>query len=206
MNMKVYEAYNNLINNAGIFECYVKSTALATLKDYIEEVSEEKIELEHKSIALFNNIKEKIKEYKVIIIDLEGNISLDLLVLINNNLNIKPILSFNHIYHPFGIIGSLEESELIVKRSLELKNIEPKSYCFVLDYNRYFNEDKKLTNMQFDNQYEITEEELPYEYILKQIDCHKVLIITYKNIKEDLAYYKEYLNKENIEVETYLIN
>lgn len=199
----LYDAYKNLVRNSGIFECYQKSTAIATLQDYIESISKDEVNIDKESIDLFNDIKEKINKYKIIIIDLKAITSLNLALLLNNHLSIKPVLSFNHIYHPYGIIGNFQETELIIKTALKLENITPKSYCFILDYNRYLEEEVNLSELQFDNQYEITDEELPYEYMLRKIKCEEVLIITYKKMKEDLEYYKNYLIEQNIKVITY---
>ena len=202
---EVYDAYKKLIKNSNIFECFVKSTALATLDDYIDNISKEKIEIKDESLKIFNDLSKIINDYKIIIIDLDADISLDLGLLLNNNLDVKPILSFNHIYHPYGVVGNLKITELIIKRALELNDIEPKAYCFILDYNRYFSEERNINSMEFDNQYEITDEELPYDYILRKIECDQVLVISKEEIKDDLNYYIKYLIDNKIEVKTVLI-
>jgi hypothetical protein len=203
---KLIESYNNWRKNSGIFECYVKSTTLASLStldltkigfdncDVIGPVNNEGFEiLESKIKANLNNI--------FLISDLEAEENLDFSLFLNNNLNIKPILSFNHIAHDYGLVGSSVIHNKIVNYSFEFKDIqEVLAYCFILDNGRYRDNDDYLDPLVFNNQYEVTEEELPHIEVLKMMNIESLIFIYRNRVKEDIQRYLDYLQDEKINI------
>lgn len=152
----------------------------------------------------FQKLKSKMEsdlENTFIISDLEPEENLDFSIMLNNDLEIKPILSFNHIAHDYGLVGNNIIHNKIVNYPLNFKNIENvKVYCFILDNSRYRNNDDYLDPLIFNNQYEITEEELPHVEVLKMMNIDKLIFLYRDNIKEDIQKYLDYLKEEKINI------
>lgn len=200
---KLIESYNNWCRNSGIFEGYVKSTTLASLstldftKIYCENYSS-------KSSNVFKELQSKIGadlNNTFIISDLEAEENLDFTIILNNNFSIKPILAFNHIAHDYGLVGNSVIHNKIVNYSFEFRNIEEvKAYCFILDNGRYRDNDDYLDPLIFNNQYELTEEELPHIEVLKMVNVERLIFIYRNKIKEDIQKYLDYLKDEKINI------
>ncbi|MDS0528069.1 hypothetical protein NNC19_20450 [Clostridium sp. SHJSY1] len=199
---KFIESYNNWCENSNIFECYVKSTTLASLST--ADFNDIDFHMDEINKNNFEKLKSKINSdlrSTFLISDLDPEENLDFSIMLNNDLDIKPILSFNHIAHDYGLVGNNIIHNKIVNYSLNFKNIENvKSYCFILDNSRYKNTDDYLNPLIFNNQYEITEEELPHVEVLKMMNIDKLIFIYRNNIKEDIQKYLDYLKEEKIDM------
>lgn len=203
---KLVESYNNWCENTNLFECYVKSTTLASLAtlDYNSKNFNENYDINDTSKNSFQKLKSKIEnslENTFLISDIEPEENLDFSIMLNNDLDIKPILSFNHIAHDYGLVGNEVIHNKIVNSSSKFKKMEiVKAYCFILDNTRYKNTNDYLNPLIFNNQYEITEEELPHVEVLKMMSIDKLIFIYRNSIKEDLEKYLDYLKEEKIEI------
>lgn len=203
---KLSESYDNWLHNSGIFESYVKSTTLASLST----LNSNKVDYEnYYSINPLNRDNfEKLKAKlginltnTFLISDLKAEENLDFSIMLNNNLNIKPILAINHIAHDYGLIGNSIIHNKIVNYSFEFKNIKNvQAYCFILDNERYRDNDDYLNPLVFNNQYEITEEELPHIEVIKMVNIENLIFIYRNKIKEDIQKYLDYLKDEKINI------
>lgn len=203
---KLIGSYDNWRRNSGIFECYVKSTTLASITtldpskvnfdDYIDINPVNKYTFEGLKSIIGANLNKAF-----LISDLEAEENLDFSIMLNNELKIKPILSFNHIAHDYGFIGNPVIHNKIVNYSYKFLNIkEVQSYCFILDNGRYRDNDDYLDPLVFNNQYEITEEELPHIEVLKMANVENLIFTYRKRIKADIQKYLDYLKDENINI------
>ncbi|GKU31596.1 hypothetical protein [Clostridium folliculivorans] len=199
----IYKVYDNWQKGLEEFQCYFKVTPFATMKNYTDFLLDNNISPSNDSIDKFNKLKHRFEDDSLYIIDFEASLALDLALLLNNEVKVKPILSFNHIFHTLGIVGDegMAQKLLVYSDSLEL--IKPKVYCFVLDKDRY-REDYTCDYMKFNNQYEITEEELPPADMLEAIGIKNIVYISEGYVKEDVKYYLEYLRKSELDVEEIL--
>lgn len=203
---KLIGSYDNWRRNSGIFECYVKSTTLASLTtlDLSKVKLDEYIDINPANRYTFEGLKSIIANKfnnAFFISDLEAEENLDFSIMMNNDLKIKPILSFNHIAHDYGFIGNPAIHNKIVNYSYKFLDIkEVQSYCFILDNGRYRDNDDYLDPLVFNNQYEITEEELPHIEVLKMVNVENLIFIYRKRIKEDIQKYLDYLKDENINI------
>lgn len=203
---KLIGSYDNWRRNSGLFECYVKSTTLASLTtlDASKIEFDDYTDVDPVNRDTFEGLKSIIgsKLNKTFLIsDLEAEENLDFSIMLNNDLKIKPILSFNHIAHDYGFIGNPVIHNKIVNYSFKFLDItEIQAYCFILDNGRYRENDDYLDPLVFNNQYEITEEELPHIEVLKMVNAENLIFIYRKKIKEDIQKYLDYLKDENINI------
>lgn len=205
----IYQIYLNWRNNSNKFECFVKSTPFVSLKHYTD------FKLEEASIApatykLHDEILDIISKYDLnstlFILD-TNEYSIGKIAFLLEMNNIKPILTFNVMFHPYGVIGSKSFINDLVYFGEKLNINKVKSYIFLLDNQRYSDkEDIHLNENTFNNQYEITEEDLPTIEFLKKIKYTScVYIYSNKKIKEDINSYLDYLNNNDIKIIKYKI-
>lgn len=202
--VNLYEVYDNWRNNSGKFECYAKTTPFSSLKVYPDFNINRQLSVKKQSQELYKKIEGLIKTAssdKIYVFDLEAEISVDIALMLNNRAEIKPILSLNHIFHEFGVVGSRELAERLIVNGLNLKNIKPVTFSFMLDYNRYIDEKKIDKANMFNNQYEVTEEEFPDEDSLKQLNIKEVIYISDGVIKEDIACYFDFLSQNGFQTQ-----
>ncbi|WP_238882040.1 hypothetical protein [Clostridium sp. YIM B02551] len=204
----MYAVYENWKRGLDRFRWQLISTPFASSKEFVEELDlSESIMKKSMSKIIPVSILELIKEQKenqVLLIDLKGEDNLDLALELNVNFGIIPVLVFAHIFHKKAIVGSKELLIKLIKYSYEIKNIENK-YALLLDYNRF--SDKEFSKREyFNNQYRLTEEEMPYSEDLNQWGINEVIIVSESPMKIDLKEYVEYLENNNIKVKVNLIN
>jgi hypothetical protein len=199
-NIDWYSVYKKWTLNAGVFEYLFKSSPFVTAK-YIEGFdfdvkSEFKLQGEiEKALA------ENIEDSRIIILDVDTILGIEAAVILNNKLHAAPILSYNFLFHPYGVVGDRKLMEDLYSASQVIKPINPRTYSFILDYNRY-KEDTDLQNpMIFNNQYEITDEEMPDVDTLKVLGIKSAAYFYKYNIKEDISTYLDYLMEKGIIVD-----
>ena len=197
-----YLVYKRWTANTGIFDYLFKSSPFVSAK-YMDEF-ELKLDYE---CNVPNNVKKKLEnsiidEHTIIIVDTSTEIGMDMAVLLNNQYNVCPILSYNFLFHPYGIVGDKELIEKLIDYSEKLKTVEPITHAFILDKNRYISGLNLEDPMIFNNQYEITEEELPEVAMLIALKKDRLNFLYSGKIKEDINCYLEYLKKNSIIVNT----
>ncbi|MGL5087635.1 MAG: normocyte-binding protein, partial [Clostridium sp.] len=138
-------------------------------------------------------------------IDVDIGESIEIAYLLNNKFNIKPILNFNFLFHDYGLVGDKSSIEKLIILGENLKNINPTAYCLFLDYNRYMDFPDNLYKKKLNNQYEFSEDDLPYSKTLKELGYENLTIYTKSNntqsLKEDLNTYIQSIKKDlNIEI------
>lgn len=217
----LYEIYEKWTRDLGLYKCYFKTTPLASIKqcgDFklkeLEFSDEAKVLYEEfygcikqapskdidDEVTTYNEVYDNVNNKNTLyIFDIPSIACSELAVMLNNELNIKPILVFNHIVHDFGIVGSKELTNNFIVLSSKLENNEAKSFAFMLDYDRYRQEDFNRRDY-FNNQYELMEEDLPPLEILKELSINSFRVFLKGTMKDDLKDYIEYLKEGHIDV------
>ncbi|SHI00243.1 hypothetical protein [Clostridium intestinale] len=207
ININMYEVYENWRSGLGKFKWSLVSTPFASSKHIVKDLILDD-DLKKKTIddILDDFSKDLIvnqKEDEIIIFDFDGERSLDLAFNLNKEYMINPILIFAHIFHSNGIVGSKDMLNKLIKYSYGLKN-ENSKYGIFLDYDR-FSDREYNPREYFNNQYRLTEEEMPYieDFIRAGID--KVIVISKAPIKIDIKEYIDYIKSSELKLEVHLI-
>jgi hypothetical protein len=203
----VRQVYRNWKLGSDAFESFVRSGPFVSLKTYEDFDLNMSFDLLHLQ-QQYHDILQSIlncKKDEFILCDFDFNNSLEIGFLLNNIFSIKPIISFNMLFHPYGLIGTKGNIENLVKYGLNLKKITPKGYVFMCDYGRYqdFKEDEYKKKLN--NQYEICDADLPYVETLKILGYNKVVFFTEKDIKKDIQGYLNYIENSNVQIELKMI-
>lgn len=200
-NIDWYVNYKLWTKNAGVFEYLFKSAPFVSAK-YMKDFQL----VDKSSFNINEDIKAILKGYvqndNILIFDISTEEGINLAVALNNDLKVSPILSYNFLFHPYGIVGDNELIENLAGASEIIKIIEPVTYAFILDSSRYRNNVDLCNPMIFNNQYEITEEEMPDIDILRLLNKKSVTFFYRREIKEDIACYLEHLKTNNFVVNT----
>lgn len=210
MNLKdidVRQVYRNWKSDSDDFESFVRSGPFVSLKTYEDfhlNMSFDILYLQQRYYYIVQNIL-NCKKSEFVLCDFNFDSCLEISFLLNNIFSIKPIISFNMLFHPYGLIGTRANIENLVKYGLNLKKITPKGYVFMCDYGRYqdFKEDEYKKKLN--NQYEICDADLPYVETLKMLGYNKVVFFTEKDIKKDIQGYLNYLENSNVQIEIKMI-
>lgn len=207
ININMYEVYENWRSGLGKFKWSLISTPFASSKHIVKELIFDD-DLKKKTVddILDDFSKDLIasqKEDEIIIFDFDGERSLDLAFNLNKEFIINPILIFAHIFHLNGIVGTKDMLNKLIKYSYGLKN-ESSKYGIFLDYDRFSNKEYNPREF-FNNQYRLTEEEMPYieDFIKAGID--KVTVISQAPIKIDIKEYIDYIKSSELKLEVHLI-
>lgn len=200
---ELYPIYLKWRENTNAFECFLKSTTFVSLKNYPNFALEELFISEEDNIV-YNRIKEILDlqdtSNTLLILDVPGHLSVLLGYLLQNNLNIKPILTLNQLFHPYGLVGNQKLISNLLICGNKLNSIDPKGYIFILDSGRYLLESDGTEENFFNNQYETTEEDMPSVELLKELNYSKAVYIYLDDIKEDINCYLDYLDHFDIKI------
>lgn len=191
-NISWYDTYKLWLRNSGYFEYLFKSAPFVSAR-YLED-----FQLGGRNcFEVSGDLMELVTGYNdgesLIILDTDASEGISFAVALNNQLCIAPILSYNFLFHPYGIVGNKAMLEDLLAASKVLRPIEPHTYAFILDSNRYRSDANIDNPMVFNNQYEITEEEMPDVQILRKLDKKSIAFFYRGNIKEDISCYLEHL-------------
>lgn len=190
--------YRNYRKAAKELNCFFRSTPFVSLKHYPDFFINDNF----KKVIVKDEVISNAKEDTLVIVDLPLEESLTLGYMLNRNYGANIVLSLNFMFHPHGLVGNRKDIELLINCGLRLKENDTDKYTFILDNNRYiekYSTIKDIPKEKFNNQYEITYEDLPTAEILNQLNIKKVFVY-YRNLKEDLKNYLEYLRESNLEI------
>ncbi|MDF2504336.1 hypothetical protein [Clostridium sp.] len=187
-----YNLYKEFYVNAGIMSCFVKSLIFVSVVNMSNLSINENVQIDISKIKSFEN------EDDLIILDIPANVGLEYAYKYKDKYTIIP--DFNMVCHDFGIVKSNSIlRNLTLFSDIDLKNND--KYMIILDSNRY--KDIEIDNInEYNNQYEITEEDLPELEMIKLLKLNNISYIYDKKIKEDIGEYLNYLkaNKVNINI------
>lgn len=204
MNLKevnVLELYNKWCFGSGYFEPFIRTGPFVSLK-YFEDMKLETPKEKDK------NYFEKIREYistdeeTLIMIDVDGVLAMELGCKLNKMFNLWPIIAFNFLLHPYGLVGDKEFINSLFYYGETLKSSNINKVVMLLDYNRFSDVEEKHLETVFNNQYELSEEDLPNIEMLNALNYKKVLYFCEETEKDDIKHYLEYLKNNNIVVES----
>lgn len=199
----LYNAYVNWRSGLEKFYWFLVSTPFASIDDISEFSLIDNVSFKVESSDKFKkyeSIFKKLSEREMVLVDLEGEEALDLALMLNYEFNISPVLVFAQIYHKNGIVGNEVVLSKLIQYSFRLNKKNENKYSFICDYSRYGNEDLDKSKF-FNNQYELTDEELPLKEDLLSNGIQSVIVLTYDKIKDDIEEYIKYLRECNINVE-----
>lgn len=196
--------YRNWKNSSNTFEAFIRSGPFVSLQTYDNfklnlDININEVNDRH------NNLISQITSYSedsFIICDLDFNDCVEIAFLLNNLHNIKPIISFNMLFNPHGLIGTTSNIENIIKYGLNLNPINSTRYVLFTNYERYMDFREEEYKIKLNNQYEVCEDDLPYAETLTALGYTKVIFITKEKIKQDIENYLNYLMNSDIIVET----
>lgn len=191
--------YRKWKSNLEPFEAFMRSGPFVSLQTY----ENFEIDFKIKDEELYSKYKDVIHEIlqenlrsTFAIIDFNLRESLELAYILNNKHSLKPILNYNFLFHPYGLIGNEDDIGALVALGYNLKDINPQGYILFLDYGRYRDFSQELYKKKLNNQYELTEEDLPNIETLKELGYSKVVLFTRETIKEDINSYLDYMKRE----------
>jgi len=207
MNTKLSEidflqVYNKWNNGLDVFKCFFRATNFVSLKHYpdfqLNKVPED-------GGDYFEDISSHLKKYSfedtLFLIDITGTEAIRTAFFIRKIFSLAPILAFNGILHPFGLIGDKNYISYLIGYGMLIEDIAKKGHLLVLDHDRFDEYSDEELRENFNNQYELGEEELPSVEMLELLGYSKVVYMYEQNEKEDLACYLEHLSENNIYVE-----
>jgi hypothetical protein len=193
--------FNNWNSNSMHFRCFVRATNFVSLKHYpnfeLRKISFNEREAYNKILSLIN--MNEIGS-TLIIIDISPVEGLKAAYLLHKYQYVKPILTFNSPLHQFGFVGDEDYISHLLGYGEVMQEVVPKGFVFVLDKNRYNEYDDEQYKKFFNNQYDLTDEDLPPVEMIKELGYKKVLYINEGQLKEDIGNYLSYLRDSNCEV------
>lgn len=191
--------YRKWKSNLDPFEAFMRSGPFVSLQTYENfeidfNINDEEFCCKYKEI-IHEILQENLRD-TFVIVDFNLRESLELAYILNNKHSLKPILNYNFLFHPYGLIGNEDDIGALVKLGYNLKEINPEGYILFLDYGRYKDFPQELYKKKLNNQYELTEEDLPNIETLKELGYSKVVLFTRETIKEDINSYLDYMKSE----------
>lgn len=207
-NYNIYDIYLKWKNGTEPFQCFFKSTPFVSIKNYPNFIIK-KFDIASNETKEFNETKHIINKYKrhntIFILDIPGSESIKFAYMLQNSLKIKPILTFNAILHPYGLVQGEDFISNLITYGEKISDIKTEGYIFILDNGRYISNSTGTEENYFNNQYETTEEDMPSYELLKELNFDNVVYIYKTSIKEDISCYFDYLEHYSIKVNKYMI-
>jgi hypothetical protein len=196
----LYKTYCNWIFGTDGFRCYFRPTNFVSLKHYTDfELIDTKPD--H---PLVQKVLETAGPYDavetLVIVDLPGNAALDVAYGIRVYGSRRPVLLFNGVLHPNGLIGDKEYISRLLMYGETVFERSTAGFALILDSQRFGEYEDEQYRICFNNQYELGEEDLPSAEMLKEEGCKSILFIHEGCIKEDIDPYLNYLEESGIAV------
>lgn len=194
--------YRNWRQGTGVFECFCRTTPFVSLKHYPDmELDLSRPAPPENSRWLDSFADKYTNEETLLVIDLPGETAVRCAFYLQNALCLKPVLLFNNPLHHRGMVGSQDFISTLLAGGENLKPLkQPRGYVLILDYNRYNDYPDDAYREFFNNQYELTEEDLPEVELLAFCGIRRLAVLSAAPLKADLANYLKYLQDQGVEV------
>lgn len=177
-------------SGSGPFLPYVRSTPFVSLARYPAEM--ELLPPEPAGAA----DAPPTGEGELLVVDLPGARATLTGVALWRERRLWPVTTLSHWHHPHGIVGDdATAGALLLSR---LVPGDPVGWTLLLDSTRY--SDQPLTADRFNNQYELTEDDLPTADELRNAGMNGICIWTDGAPKEDIRRYGAYLAEAQLAV------
>ncbi|KNY26089.1 hypothetical protein [Pseudobacteroides cellulosolvens] len=199
-----YEIYKKWYGVQGYFSCFFRSTPFVSLKHYpdftIENYRNDISKIDNQIVRLIKNYD---LEKSLILVETTMERSIEAAYGLYNQCDLKPVFTFNHIYHAHGIIGTKMDISLLMELGAKITGGDTKGWAFFIDSRRYGEERPEVLRKLFNNQYELTYDDLPPAEMLKDLKYERIIYFYTDDIKEDVDYYINYINENGLEVIKY---
>jgi len=200
------DAYARWVQGAGFFACFVRKTNFVSLKHYrdfyLRPVATNKS-------PLYKYLLPHLKQFDpshLVLFDVSAVEGMRLGYLLQQHLQLKPILTYASPLHTHGLVGGDRYVNALITYGLLLNPVEPQGFVFVLDNQRYRpTVSLSLLRRKFNNQYELNADDLPSIEMLIALGYTRATLFRSGDIKEDIAAYLQYLKEHKIHVEEHEI-
>jgi len=197
----LYQLYKKWYDGCGAFECFVHSTPFVTLKNYPDFILNDIcLEQDKFTQEVLNIIAPYMNPNTLFMIDFDAQLSLKLAYNLQKSFLLKPILTFGQINHPYGMVFDEDAISSLISCSENVTDIHNNGFVFILDYLRYSEFSEDIYKSKFNNQYEVTEYDLPVFEMLNDLGYQQVIFLYQGILKEDIKPYTDYLQESGIQV------
>ena len=197
----LYEIYSKWFEGTYYFQCFVRSTNFVSLKQYpdflLSQVSSNEDDF---AIEVQQSVDKYLSKNTLYFFDFPALEGIKTGYFVHKNKKIKPVITFNNILHPNGLIGDKEYINGLIGYGELIENKEIITYSFILDSNRYGNYEKEAYKRFFNNQYEMTNEDLPSYEMLQWLRLNKCIYLYRDEVKEDMDAYLQYLEDSGMDI------
>ncbi|MDA8235156.1 MAG: hypothetical protein M0Z31_10220 [Clostridia bacterium] len=194
--------YRNWRQGTGVFECFLRATPFVSLRHYPDmELDLSPPELPEEDRKLIALVEKRLNLETLLVADLAAERAAGWAYYLQKALGRKPVLVFNNPLHPKGLVGNEDFIRVLLAGGEHLETVsEAVGYAFILDYSRYGDFSPEEFREFFNNQYELSDEDLPHRDLLNFCGINRLVVVSGQPIKEDLAYYLQYIENQGLEV------
>lgn len=200
---EVYAKWQQLARKFG---CFVHTTSFTTLKNYpnftLDSVN---TDTDSHTASILEFIQPYLDPHTLFFIDMPLASALKYAYFFNRDFKMLPVLTMRHLHHPYGLVGDKNSISALLKYTDLIGDVDEPSpmYLFILDSSRYSTFSEDVYKIQFNNQYRLTEYNLPPFDMLRENGIEKVVFLNEKAPKDDMLQYMNSLVKEDFGVVNY---
>ncbi len=202
--LNLLQIYRNWRQGAGVFEGLVRATPFVSLQHYPDfelELTPPNPPQSASEKALISLIDSLSTPNILVLLDLPGQQAVWCAYTMQTKLQIKPILLLANPMHAQGLVGSPDLIRALLAGGEHLPLLQAsRGFALILDYTRFDDYPTDFYQQSFNNQYELTEDDLPDFDLLKLAGIKGIAVITTTVIKADLANYLDYLKDQGLDV------
>jgi len=196
------DVFAHWVQGAGPFTCFVRKTNFVSLKHY-RDFALRPVPI--KAGRLYKYLLprlERLEPDHLVLLDIPAVEGIRLGYLLQERLRLKPILTFVSPLHTHGLVGGDRYVNALIAYGLLLNPVKPQGFVLILDNQRYLSTvSQGLLRRKFNNQYELTSDDLPSLEMLKALGYSRVTLYHWGEPKEDVGAYLQYLKDNMIQVE-----
>ncbi|NPV92991.1 MAG: hypothetical protein HPY50_19665 [Firmicutes bacterium] len=194
--------YRSWAQGAGPFECFVRKPNFVSLQHYPDFELQPVPQTESRLYKDVRSLVKGAESGSLFLIETSAAEGIRLGYLLQQRMRVKPILTFGSPLHPYGIVGGERYISALLGYGRLLTPIDPVGYAFILDRQRYREKlSRRMLRQRFNNQYELSQDDLPSIEMLKHLGYQKLVAISRHEPKIDLLSYLQYLRDNHFKVE-----
>ncbi|MFZ3172122.1 MAG: hypothetical protein WA118_09090 [Carboxydocellales bacterium] len=200
--LNLLDNYRNWRQGTGVFEGFCRATPFVSLQHYPDmELHLSRPEPPANLGQLEAFAARYASRETLLVLDLPGELGVRSAYSLQTRLAIKPVLLFNNPLHQHGLVGGRDFINTLLAGGENLTPLDqPRGFAFILDYDRYSDYPDSAYQEFFNNQYELTDEDLPELELLNFCGINRLVVLSNQPLKEDLQNYLKYLQEQGLEV------